>query len=67
MIEVTRLNGQKYWINPHQIETIEKKPDITVGMLSGKTFIIKETPEELFEKIVEYRQKLANCEMVNAL
>ncbi|MBO5690771.1 MAG: flagellar FlbD family protein, partial [Spirochaetaceae bacterium] len=23
MIEVMRLDGKKYWINPHQIESIE--------------------------------------------
>ena len=58
MIQVTRLNGTKYWINPHQIETIECNPDVTLQMLSGKYYVIKETPEEILEAIVAYRRKI---------
>ena len=58
MIPVTRLNGEKYWINPHQIETMEMNPDVTLLMLSGKKIVIKETPEELIERIIEYRKKI---------
>lgn len=63
MIEVTRLNGVKYWVNPHQIESIEQNPDVTLVMLSGKTLIIKEKPEEVIEKIITYRRKIANQEL----
>jgi len=62
MIEVTRLNGEKYWVNPHQIETIEQNPDVTLVMLSGKTLVIKEKPDEVIEKIIAYRRKIANQE-----
>jgi flagellar protein-related protein len=58
MIQVTRLNGTKYWINPHQIETIECNPDVTLQMLSGKYYVIKERPEEILEAIVAYRRKI---------
>lgn len=58
MIQVTRLNGTNYWINPHQIETIECNPDVTLQMLSGKYYVIKETPEEILEAIVAYRRKI---------
>ena len=58
MIQVTRLNGTKYWINPHQIETIECNPDVTLQMLSGKYYVIRETPEEILESIVAYRRKI---------
>ena len=63
MIEVTRLNGVKYWVNPHQIECIEQNPDVTLVMLSGKTLINKEKPEEVIEKIISYRRKIANQEL----
>ena len=56
MIEVTRLNGVTYYINPHQIEYIESNPDTTLIMLSGKRLIITENYQEVFQKIVEYRQ-----------
>ena len=58
MIKVTRLNGEQYWVNPHQIEIIECNPDVTLQMLSGKYYVIKETPEEILESIVAYRRKI---------
>ena len=58
MIQVTRLNGKLYWINPHQIESMEKTPDVTLSLLSGKKVVVKESPEEVIARIVEYRRKI---------
>ena len=58
MIKVTRLNGVEYYINPHQIESIEIHPDTTLLMLSGKHVVVKETVEELIDMIIEYRSKI---------
>lgn len=56
MVEVTRLDGKRYWINPHQIEYVEETPDTTLQMLSGKRLVIREPFSVLFERIVEYRR-----------
>jgi flagellar protein FlbD len=56
MIEVTRLDGKSYYINPHQIEYIESNPDTTLVMLSGKRIVVKEDYETLFRRIVAYRR-----------
>ncbi|GMO56495.1 MAG: flagellar FlbD family protein [Treponemataceae bacterium] len=58
MIEVSSLGGKKYWINPHQIETIAMNPDVTLTMLSGKAVVLKDSPEEIVEKIIEYRKRI---------
>ena len=58
MIEVTRLNGKKYWINPHQIESMEQTPDLTLTLLSGKKVVVTEAPQEIVDKIVEYRKRI---------
>lgn len=58
MIVVTRLDGKTYWINPHQIESIECKPDVTICMLSGKYIVVKDSPEEIIGRIVEYRRQI---------
>jgi flagellar protein FlbD len=58
MIDVQRLDGKKYWINPHMIESMEQNPDLTLTMLSGKKIVIRETPEALIQKIVAYRRKI---------
>ena len=58
MIEVERLNGSKYFLNPHMIESMESLPDLTITMLSGKKVIVKNSPEDIMEKIVEYRKRI---------
>jgi len=58
MIKVTRLNGLEYYINPHQIESIELHPDTTLLMLSGKHVVVRETVEEIIDRIVEYRIRI---------
>jgi len=60
VINVTRLNGVKYFINPHQIEYIELNPDTTLIMLSGKRLVVLEDYPTIFDRIVKYRQ-LIGC------
>jgi flagellar protein FlbD len=58
MIKVTRLNGVEYYINPHQIESLEIHPDTTLLMLSGKHVVVLEKVEEVIDRIVEYRRRI---------
>ncbi|HOT63622.1 MAG TPA: flagellar FlbD family protein [Treponemataceae bacterium] len=58
MIAVTQLNGKQYWINPHQIEAIECNPDVTLVMLSGKRVVVREKPDEVIDRIIEYRRRI---------
>lgn len=55
---MTRLNGKKYWINPHQIENMEQNPDLTLTLLSGKKVVVSESPEEVIDRIVAYRRRI---------
>ncbi|MDR1787511.1 MAG: flagellar FlbD family protein [Treponema sp.] len=58
MIKVTRLNGKDYFINPHQIESIEIHPDTTLLMLSGKSVVVLESVDEVIDRIVAYRRRI---------
>ena len=58
MVKVTRLNGMEYYINPHQIESIELRPDTTLLMLSGKYVVVRERVETIIDSIVEYRRRI---------
>ena len=59
MIKVTRLDGTEYYINPHQIECIEIRPDTTLVMLSGKNLIVRDEVDAVLEKILAYRNLLS--------
>jgi len=58
MIKVTRLDGTEYFINPHQIECIEVRPDTVLVMLSGKTHIVRDEADDVLERIEKYRKRL---------
>ena len=60
MIKVTKLNGDEYYLNLHQIEYIELNPDTTLVMLSGKRLIVREDYQSVFDRIIKYRQ-LIGC------
>jgi len=59
MIKVTRLDGKEYFLNPHQIECIEVRPDTTLVMLSGKHHIVREEVDEVLSSIEAYRKRLS--------
>jgi flagellar protein FlbD len=59
MIKVTRLDGTEYYINPHQIESIEIRPDTTLMMMSGKAHILREEADTVLERILAYRNLLS--------
>jgi flagellar protein FlbD len=56
MIELTRLSGEVFWLNPHLIEYIERKPDTSLVMLSGKHVMVRESVQDVMARIVEYRR-----------
>jgi flagellar protein FlbD len=58
MIKVTKLNGSEYYINPHQIESVNIHPDTTLLLLSGKYIVVKEQVDELLDRIVDYRRRI---------
>lgn len=49
----------EYYLNPHQIESIEVRPDTTLIMLSGKNHIVREEVDTVLEKIDTYRRQLS--------
>ena len=58
MIEVSRLDGNVYYVNPHQIEYIELNPDTTLIMLSGKRLVVREDYDTVMSRIMAYRSEI---------
>jgi flagellar protein FlbD len=57
VIFLTRTNGSKFYINPELIQTVESTPDTIITLVSNKKLIIKDTPQEVAERFIEYRRK----------
>jgi flagellar protein FlbD len=58
VIFITRTNGTKLYINPELIQTVESTPDTVVTLLDNKKLIVRETPQEIAERFIEYRRKV---------
>jgi len=54
LISLTRLNGTRFVMNAQLIQTIEERPDTTIVLVNGETFIVKERMQEVVAKAVEY-------------
>jgi len=57
MIELTKLNNQKIVINSDLIEFVEAVPDTTITLTTGNRVVVKETVDELVDKVIGFRQK----------
>lgn len=58
MVQVTRFNKEEILINAELIEIIEATPDTVITMTTGKKFVVKETKEEMVDKITAYKQRI---------
>jgi flagellar protein FlbD len=54
VIKLTRLNGSPFVVNADVIRTIESRPDTTIVLMNGESFIVKETLEEVVARAIEY-------------
>lgn len=58
MIYVTKRNNEIMLLNNNLIETIEETPDTVITLTTGKKVLVKETSEEILEKIIEFKIKI---------
>jgi flagellar protein FlbD len=58
MIALRRLNGQALMVNADLIESLESTPDTVVTLTSGNKLIVRDSPAEIADKIVEYKRKI---------
>ena len=58
MIILTKLNGQTFTVNSDLIETLEQTPDTVIVMTTGNKFVVKETPKEIIDKIVQFKGRI---------
>jgi flagellar protein FlbD len=56
MVKVTKINGAPLVINAELVETIEFTPDTIVTLTTGKKVILKDSVDDLIQRIVEYRR-----------
>jgi flagellar protein FlbD len=55
VLQLTRLGGPVFALNPDLIERAEATPDTVVTLVNGSHFVIRESLEELSTLIRDYR------------
>jgi flagellar protein FlbD len=55
VVQLTRLGGPVFALNPDLIERAEATPDTVVTLVNGSHFLIRESLEELGDLIRDYR------------
>ena len=58
MIRVTRLNGERFALNPDLIERVEAHPDTVAFLVDGTKYVVKESVDEVLLEIREYRASI---------
>jgi flagellar protein FlbD len=58
MIELTRLNGTPMMLNSDLIKTAEASPDTMLTLIHGEKLIVRETIQEVLERVLNYRARL---------
>jgi flagellar protein FlbD len=56
MIRLTRLNLAPFVLNSDLIEHIDITPDTVIALTTGQILRVRETVDEVVERIVEFRR-----------
>ncbi len=58
MIILTKMSKERFLVNHNQIECIEFIPESKIVMMNHDYYIVRETAEEIVQKIAEYNAKV---------
>ncbi|HBF6376123.1 TPA: flagellar FlbD family protein [Clostridioides difficile] len=58
MIRVTDLNGRKYILNSDLIVRIDSVPESRILLTTGEKNLVKESVDEIVDKVIKYKRKI---------
>lgn len=58
MIDLRMINGTHIVLNSDLIEFIEATPDTVISLSTGKKMMVKESVDEIVEKIIRFRRRI---------
>jgi len=57
MIELTRLNGQKLFVNCDLLKCAESSPDTVLTLITGDKIVVRETCTEVIQLALQFRAR----------
>ncbi|HLR74700.1 MAG TPA: flagellar FlbD family protein [Virgibacillus sp.] len=58
MVQLTRLNGETFFLNALMIEQIQSYPDTTITLINGKKLVVKDKETDVVRRITKYYQTI---------
>lgn len=62
MIRLTRLNRVPLVLNSDLIEHIDVTPDTVITLTNGQILRVRETADQVIQRIVDYRRKILSAD-----
>lgn len=56
MIKITKLNKDVITVNADLIESIEANPDTALILTSGKRIVVRDSVDEIVERVLKYKK-----------
>ena len=58
MIKLRKINNKEFVVNADFIEFVEATPDTVITLTNGIKLVVKESVDEVIDKVVEYKRKI---------
>lgn len=58
MIQLHNVTGEPFLLNNDLIYRVDSQYDTVITLTNQKKLIVKEKPEEIVEKVIEFNQKI---------
>jgi flagellar protein FlbD len=58
MILLTSIKGEKFYVNPEIIETVEGQNNAIITLTTKKKIIVKEKPAKVKDLFINYKKKV---------
>lgn len=66
MIQLTRLNNARLAVNCDLIKYVEAAPDTVITLLNGEKLVVRETTEQVIERVRDFRRSVLKGSVVEA-
>jgi len=63
MIQLSRFNGTKFYLNAEMIISVESTPDTVITLSNDKKMLVRESASEVVKRIIQYRRIVNNPQL----
>ncbi len=67
MIELTRFDGSRFFVNVEFIEFVEPTPDTVVSLIDHKKLLVRESAAEVVQRIMAYHASVSGRGSTNLI